>query len=116
MKFLWVSLVAVSFLVPNASDAAGKKIQTLKGFKSAVVNRTLANNDGSLRIRSNGRVTGTLQGKKLTGAWNWQGKRFCRALKWGGQDMGSTCQTVVINGKNISFVRPNGRATSYVIK
>lgn len=110
-------LLAVMLALAPLS-ASAKTIKKLEDFQALVVGKTLQSDDGSVKILANGKVTGKLQGKRVKGNWNWQGRYFCRALVWGGQAMGSDCQTVKVNGSTLHLKRQKGkgRVTSYTIK
>ena len=103
----------------KASAAAEKKsmaapdtqITTEEQYRAAVVGKRWVgiNNASNWAVNhADGRLTGDVKDKKLTGAWTWEGAFYCRTAKWGEKDLGMDCQKVVLDGDILSVTRKKG--------
>lgn len=114
MKYFALSLAAgLALCLANPADAAGKKIRKAADFNAQVVGKSLVYGDGTKISIGNGTLKGkTGKGDKIIGAWNWQGKFFCRNIQIGSNKLPTDCQAVVIDGDQISFIRKKGKGDS----
>ncbi len=97
------------FLPVAAYSADEKRITTEKEFRELVVGRLHTGELGTVTVKNDNNVTGTIQGKSLTGLWNWTDGTYCRTVEVGGRNLGFDCQVVLISGDRVTYVRNNGK-------
>ena len=106
-------IVAAAVLVTFGAtfvDAAGKKIRTEAEFNQMVVGKTLSYPDGTFIKVTKGNLSGKAgNGQKITGAWNWQGRFWCRNVVVDGNALGTNCQQFEIDGTAVRVTRDKGR-------
>ncbi|MCL6284116.1 hypothetical protein M3P21_11300 [Ruegeria sp. 2012CJ41-6] len=109
MKTLFtVSAVMLAF--SGSAMAAEKQIKSAADFDSKVVGKTLTYGDGTHIKIGAGSLNGkTGKGQKIKGAWNWQGKYFCRNVQIGDNMLPTDCQKVTLDGNAITFTREKGK-------
>ena len=112
MKTLKVIVAAAILITLGATfvDAAAKKIRKEAEFNQLVVGKTLNYPDGTFIKVTNGKLSGKAgNGQKITGAWNWQGRFFCRNVVVGKNPVNEDCQRVENDGDTVTFIRNKGR-------
>ncbi|MBC7154229.1 MAG: dihydrodipicolinate reductase [Rhodobacteraceae bacterium] len=63
-----------------------------------------------LSVSPTGDISGRAFGRKVTGAWEWNGQYFCRELYVGSDDLGGpNCQAVLKNGDTLRFIADQGK-------
>ncbi|MGR3491623.1 MAG: dihydrodipicolinate reductase [Shimia sp.] len=62
----------------------------------------------SLRVASNGAISGQAGPSGVTGSWTWDGGYFCRSMTWGSRDIPYNCQEVMADASNIRFTSDRG--------
>ena len=106
-------VLAVAIL--NASTAAsdGRIITTEKEFRNLVVDKKQVADWGHLISREDGFITGSYNGKDMTGVWKWEGKYYCRTLSIGSKSLGYDCVEFTISGNKLVY-RINKGAKEWV--
>ncbi len=84
------------------------RIETEEGFREIAVGKKLVYSKGALTVHDDGTITGTYDGKKLTGTWSWEDEYYCRSVKLGKKDIGHDCQVVEASGNSLIFLRNKG--------
>ena len=115
-----LALAASHSIQPALAADPNERITTEQGFKEKIVGRKLVQKHGYVIIHDDGKITGTLRSKKLTGKWNWKEEYYCRTVRLGAKDLGYDCQVVEMSeDSSISFLRKKGkgkRSPSYRIE
>lgn len=93
---------------PSAEASSQKRITTRQGFRSFVVGKIFRNELGSGRCLPDGTMTGTFDGRNLTGYWYWEDQYFCRNIKVGNKHFDSDCQILFVSGDELTVVRNRG--------
>jgi hypothetical protein len=79
-------------------------------FVRLVADRDLTRFGIRLNVSPSGNIEGRAFGRKVTGAWEWQGDYFCRELYVGSDDLGGpNCQLVLKNGETLRFIADKGK-------
>lgn len=116
-KFLVPASVALSLaLIAPLADA--KELRKQKQFDAAVVGKKLVSGDTWILIAADGSMTGVSNTKeKITGAWIWNKRYFCRNVAVGSKTFPQDCLEVSIDGNTVTFVRNKGKgkAVPYTI-
>ena len=105
-----IAALAVPGLSAGPAQAAEFRVITDRdSFLTAVGGRELSYRGFRLRVSPQGGITGRGLGREVTGEWQWQGRYFCRTLRWGRTDVGANCQTVAANDSAIRFQADEGQ-------
>ena len=110
-----VFAAALSFLSFPSSSADETRIATEEEYRKLVVGKRISGNWGWTKIHEDARLTGVVNGEKLTGAWIWVDRFYCRTIQIGARNLGRDCQLVTISGDKVSYHRDrgNGRKVTY---
>ncbi|MCC5971631.1 MAG: hypothetical protein JJU15_16935 [Pararhodobacter sp.] len=112
------SVFAASALVVLASGPAlaWERVTTEQQFRDRVVDRQIVTDEGNTYTsHADGRVTGTWQGHRMVGGWQWHQGFWCRNVRVGqGQETGTDCQVIELQGNQLRSTREQGRGTSGV--
>ncbi|SDX14567.1 hypothetical protein SAMN05444358_103155 [Ruegeria halocynthiae] len=110
----FVKLTAVTCVALGTAMAAeAKDIKKENQFLDAVAGKTLSGNEAILVISADGKLTGKLKdGRKVAGAWVWSKRFWCRNLVVGGKALPQDCQTVSLDGDQVTFIRNKGKGDS----
>ncbi|MEM6658112.1 MAG: hypothetical protein AAF496_03565 [Pseudomonadota bacterium] len=113
MKTISILAVAASLLIGLATGALAKEIKRQNQFVDAVADKTLVGNGASIVISSDGKISGQLEnGSKIVGAWAWDKRYWCRNIIVGGNELPQDCQTVSLDGNQVTFTRNKGKGDS----
>ena len=63
-------------------------------------------------MSSDGKIRGKGALNKITGAWLWEDRYFCRDLRWGRRDLKYNCQRVTSDGNKLTFTSDRGAGDS----
>lgn len=87
-----------------------KKIRKEADFRNLVVGKSVVADNSTVTIAADGTLKGkTADGKKIVGAWNWQGRFWCRNVVVDGNALGTNCQQFEIDGTAVRVTRDKGR-------
>ena len=89
MQFYKLPIYAISITALLSSPVLSGEFRQIKkasDFNATIVGKKLVNENGTVTLTSNGKVTGSFGGKALTGTWKWKGKYYCRKIKLGGDN------------------------------
>ncbi|WP_417701435.1 hypothetical protein [Pseudophaeobacter sp.] len=93
-----------------------KQIRSQNEFVDRIVDKSLTAEWGKMVIHSDGKISGTVGSQKMVGAWNWQGKYWCRNVRIGKQEeRGTDCQKISVDGNQVEFIRDKGRGEPGVL-
>jgi hypothetical protein len=112
-RFSIVTLAAIALALPTLAAAEFKQVKKEKQFRSQIVDHKLTDANGNWTIiKSDGTQSGSFNGQTYVGAWKWNGRYWCRNGKLGGQELGTNCQLVEIDGTSTRFTRDKGKGKS----
>lgn len=113
-------LLASAALIAQPVDAQNlKRIRSEDQFRSIVVGRDLVSGDSSIRVETDGTVSGKVPRGRVKGKWVWGNGMFCRNVVIGNTALGQDCQVVRSNGKQVVFLPDQGRGeanTTFTIR
>jgi len=104
-------LAAAALLTLAAAPASAEGFRTVEsrtGFLSLVDGKNLKRLGIKLAVTPGGEIRGEAFGKRVTGAWRWDGGYFCRDLYFGNEDLGPNCQLVQVKGRTVRFIADRG--------
>lgn len=93
--------------VPAAAESSAR-IEARDDFVSLVSGRALTRFGISLKVMPDGAIEGRAFGRKVTGAWRWDGGFFCRDLAFGDEPLEPNCQVVERRGETLRFIADRG--------
>ncbi|MEM6374329.1 MAG: hypothetical protein AAF727_16355 [Pseudomonadota bacterium] len=111
MKPVFLTTTAlVATICATTLSANPTKIRKAADFERTVVGKTLNYSDGTFIRITPGKLSGKMaDGRNIVGAWNWQGRFFCRNVKIGNAAINADCQAVTLEGDIVTFIRDKGR-------
>jgi hypothetical protein len=69
----------------------------------------------TITLQEDGRITGrTGQGEAINGVWEVRNGRYCRTLTTPESLAGTSCQEVVFDGNEATFIREDGTSSVFV--
>lgn len=108
-----ISLAATALSVAPATTARADTFAPVtdqREFVQLVAGRELTRFGIRLQVSPQGEIEGRAFGRKVSGAWQWNGNYFCRELFYGEDDLGGpNCQVVLRNGDTLRFVADQGQ-------
>ncbi len=107
MRSIVLALLACGFALPANADGFSK-ISDRGTFVSLMDGRQLTRIGIKLNVTPDGQIKGRAMGYDVTGSWAWKGGYFCRDLFWGGDDLGTNCQAVKVQGNTVRFISDKG--------
>ncbi|MEX3314413.1 hypothetical protein [Sulfitobacter sp. PS-8MA] len=114
MKHAMAACVIGVLSIPTGTAAnTFSRIDSKGKFLQLVADRKLVTDWGAIVIHSDGKISGQVGSEKLVGAWNWQGRFWCRNVRVGKRpEQGTDCQEIGISGNQAEFIRDQGRGES----
>ena len=90
------------------------RITTEEQYRELVVGKTLVHKYGHALSHPDGTLTGMFRLKgnrkaELIGNWMWDGEYYCRSGMLGEDELPRDCQVVIVKGKNVTFIRGEGK-------
>ncbi|GAA6198995.1 hypothetical protein NBRC116599_02190 [Aquicoccus sp. SU-CL01552] len=71
----------------------------------------------TITLHPNGRVTGqTAGGDEIAGAWDVRNKQYCRTISSPETIAGTSCQDVVFEGRQVSFINADGSSSTFTMQ
>ena len=105
-------LTLILSLTVTSAFAEPKVVTTSKVFIERVTNKTLTRPFITLKVSSDGEISGTGAFRKITGTWLWEDGYFCRSLRWGRSDLEYNCQQVTSDRNKLTFTSDRGAGDS----
>ena len=121
MKLLKIATITACalFLSPLTASAENfnfKQIKTEREFREIVVDKKIVGEGLTMIIHSNGSISGKVKKGKITGAWKWSGKYFCRNFRIGNEkDAGTDCQKMSVDGDHLQTIKNKGKGDASVL-
>ncbi|WP_372885044.1 hypothetical protein [Shimia sp.] len=111
MRFATISILASAMVLANPANAQSlNKITNEDDYRAMVVGHKFYDEHGNwVRSNADGTMVGRFNKEKLRGAWNWQGRYFCRNIILGKNELGTDCQVVYTNGTQLQSKRNKGK-------
>lgn len=98
-----------------AGDANAKNIKKENKFIESVAGKKLVSGNTWLIVTPGGKIEGVGRNNaKITGAWVWSQKFFCRNVVVGNKKFPEDCLTVSVDGNQVTFVRNKGKGDPVV--
>jgi len=108
MRFALASFISFFFAGPALAEF--QLVDQRDRFLSLVKDRDLTRFGISLKVTEDGRIQGRAFGQKVSGAWNWNGRYFCRDLFVNGDELDAgNCQLVHVRGDTLRFTSDRGQ-------
>lgn len=104
-----VTTTAFGLLLAGPAAAEFKWIKTENEYRAQVVGKTASNEAGWAINHRDGTVTGKFGKKKFAGKWVWSGRYYCRNGRLGGQEIGSDCLKIEVDGNQMRLTRQKGK-------
>lgn len=113
---LFIAIAAGAFFISGlGTDAQAKDLKKQNQFIEAVADKKLVSGDTWLIISSDGKLEGTGRNNaKVTGAWAWSKRYWCRNVVVGQKKLPEDCLKVKIEGNQVEFVRNKGKGDAIV--
>lgn len=113
MRFLTLAACAATFALLSTVQAEARQIRKQADFVALLAGKTLTAGDSWIVLSADGKIKGvTSKGDKVVGAWIWNKRFLCRNIYLGQQQLPQDCQTVEVEGNNVTFTRDRGKGTS----
>jgi len=105
-----ISALAFGLIASGAMAAESfRGVESRAGFVDLVKGKTLTRLGVNLLVSPEGGISGRAFGREVRGAWDWNGRYFCRDLSFGARDLGHNCQVVQVRGDTLRFIADQGR-------
>ncbi|MDA7966123.1 hypothetical protein [Ruegeria sp.] len=102
--------VLASFSLIAATTANAKDLRKENQFLEAVAGKKLVSGETWLIITPDGKINGVGRNNaKVTGAWAWNKKFWCRNVVVGQKAFPEDCLKVKIDGNQVEFIRNKGK-------
>lgn len=85
------------------------RIMTEEQFRATLVGKKVDLGTGYAVSHENGKITGKVGNKKLTGKWAWKGEYYCRIVRLDDEKMPFDCQVQIISGNKVIVIRKKGK-------
>lgn len=115
MKSFVTFAVATCLVLGSVVAADAKDIKKETQFIENVAGKKLVSGDTWLVITPDGKIDGVGRNNaKITGAWVWNKRFWCRNVVAGGKKFPEDCLKVKMNGNRVEFVRNKGKGDGIV--
>lgn len=98
-----------------SSEPGWQRVETEEAFRQAFADKRLSLGDMTFTIHGNGRISGRIGDSRLTGAWYWQDRYFCRTAELDGEDLGLDCEIIETRGNQMRYIRHKGKGEASVV-
>ena len=78
-------------------------------FRKKIAGKTLENDDFTINIFNNNRISGSYKNSPIQGLWIWKNNWLCQDITISGKYQGVDCQTVEIFANTVRITPDNGR-------
>lgn len=99
----------------TSAKSGWRRIETEMAFRQAIVDRMVTSEGMRFTIHSDGRISGRIDHKCLTGTWYWIDRYFCRTARLDGEDLGLDCEVIEIRGGRMRYTRDKGRGGATIV-
>ncbi|WP_425043238.1 hypothetical protein [Primorskyibacter sp. S87] len=115
-KLALPAILASAFLA-TAALADFKQVKSEDALRATLVGKKAYDKHGNwFRWNADGSMSGKLKsGKSFAGAWKWSGKYLCRNVAVGGEELGTDCQKIEVDGNQVRYTRKKGKGESAVL-
>ena len=87
-----------------------KKVRKQADFLAKAAGHKYFDDKGNwVIVNADGTMKGKWNKKKLIGAWNWQGRFFCRNIVLGGNKLPTDCQEMYLSDTQLQGKRQKGK-------
>ena len=100
----------------SATSPEEGRIMTEEQFRAALVGKKIDLGQGYAVNHENGKITGKIGNKKLTGKWAWKGEYYCRIVRLDGEKMPFDCQVQIVSGDTVTVIRKKGKGERLTFK
>ncbi|QBF30421.1 hypothetical protein [Thalassococcus sp. S3] len=116
IKFVRAAIAAAIAVSPTVGLADFKRVTTEADYRALVAGKTVVTDTSTVTILKNGKLRGTVtsNGAKISGAWAWRDGFWCRSVTVAGNDAGTDCQLVEVDGTRIRGTRDRGRGETFI--
>lgn len=115
MKPLVFCAVLTGAALVAASASAWERIQTEQSFRDQVVgHRLVVDGHGHAVINADGSVSGRWDNQRVRGNWVWHDGYYCRNLLIGGNETGTNCQKIEIQGTQYRATNDRGQGSATI--
>lgn len=99
--------LCVSAALPVGAETF-RIVESRAGFLSLVGGKSLTRTGVTLAVSPAGKISGQAFGRRVSGAWRWDGRYFCRDLTFGQRNLGPNCNLVQVRGRTVRFIEDKG--------
>lgn len=90
------------------------RVTTADGFTAKVADQYFGDEGGQSIAKSDGTISGTFGGQKLSGTWEWKDGYFCRTSTLGEMDLGSDCLVIEVTRNQMRLTLNEGHGPSVI--
>lgn len=99
----------------TSSETGWQRVETEEMFRRAFADKALTSEGMEFTIHSDGRISGRIGTSRLTGAWYWRDRYFCRTAELDGEDLGLDCEIIEILGNQMRYTRDKGNGDTSIV-
>ncbi|MFD1508444.1 hypothetical protein [Lacimonas salitolerans] len=118
MKINRISLVSACLLALFATPALAefKHIRTEAQLQPLIGKKMYDSSGNWFRWNADGSMSAQMtSGAPFAGAWKWSNGFVCRNARIGDNELGTDCQKIEFDGKNMRYTRNRGRGEASVM-
>ncbi|WP_299643228.1 hypothetical protein [uncultured Ruegeria sp.] len=115
MKLIFNLAISACLVFGFTTIADSKELKKQKQFIETVAGKKLVSGDTWLVISQDGKIEGVGRNNaKITGAWVWNKRLWCRNVVVGQKKFPEDCLKVKIDGSQVEFIRNKGEGDSII--
>lgn len=99
----------------TSSEVGWQRVETAEMFRQYCADKVLTSEGMTFTIHSDGRISGCVGNGRLSGAWYWRDRFFCRTAKLDGEELGLDCEIIEIRGNQMRYTRDKGKGETSVV-
>lgn len=92
------------------------RVLSREQFVKLISNRSLVGDGNRFVLHSDGRISGQIDGAKLSGNWHWEEAYFCRTATIDGNDLDHDREAIELRGNYMRYTRNEGHGDAFVVK
>lgn len=93
-----------------------KRVTSAQEFRDRITGRTLSGAGLTFVISSDGKISGTADGKRFSGTWMWRDGYICRTAEIEGEDLGADCEVIEVSKGLMRYTKDKGDGSSAIIE